>query len=554
MSGLAQGAFAERIADGHQAARAALRVLEETERPAWLGTKIDLGPGVERLFPSQVSALVSGETLWVIGRLAGKEPERLKTSGPAGQSEVALKVETVDDRGDLSRRWAEARLAQMLEAGEGRAALVDLGMKNAIITPVTSFYVPTKNEMTASERAELAAKTEEAKRYAGARKRSESAEDGAIGQSQAALSDNKEGGFGTRAKGEEGSMGMLAKKSAPPPVATEAPAMASAAAAAPAPPPMEAAANNAPRFASPAAAQQDRQQALREATEFGIIGSLDTRTNDADAPALKDMEKAVDVPADKLSASGNMWGDELGDSFGAGGLGLSGIGIGGGGVLRAGSVAMNSNGPGGGLAAIGDSGRSSSTAASAPSKVSGFGSGHGRLGGAHQTSTPKLQAGALAVSGRLPPEVIARIVRQNFGRFRLCYEQGLARNPNLQGQVNVRFTVNREGAVSSVGDGGSRLPDPAVLSCVMSTFNGLAFPAPEGGIVTVTYPISFEPGGGGGPTTGKSPSPRIDLNIYIGDLSRKLLGCSAAAAAPFEERVRLWRERLSKGAGDPRAL
>src|SRR6185369_8954111 len=98
-------------------------------RPVWLGTKIDLGSSVERVFPSQVSALVSGETLWVLGRMErGKDVQRLKTTGPAGQSDTPLKVEAFDDRGDLARRWAAARLAQMLEDGEGRAALVDLGM------------------------------------------------------------------------------------------------------------------------------------------------------------------------------------------------------------------------------------------------------------------------------------------------------------------------------------------------------------------------------------------------------------------------------------------
>ena len=55
--------------------------------------------------------------------------------------------------------------------------------------------------------------------------------------------------------------------------------------------------------------------------------------------------------------------------------------------------------------------------------------------------------GATSVSGRLPPEVIQRIVRQNFGRFRLCYENGLRNNPNLQGRVAVRFVIGREGDV-----------------------------------------------------------------------------------------------------------
>ena len=50
------------------------------------------------------------------------------------------------------------------------------------------------------------------------------------------------------------------------------------------------------------------------------------------------------------------------------------------------------------------------------------------------------------------------------------------------------------------------------------------------------------------------PKPRINVNVFIGDLPRKLLGCSAAASAPFEERAGLWRERLSKVAGNPGAI
>lgn len=103
--------------------------------------------------------------------------------------------------------------------------------------------------------------------------------------------------------------------------------------------------------------------------------------------------------------------------------------------------------------------------------------------------------GAMTVSGRLPPEVIQRIVRQNFGRFRLCYERGLRMNPNLQGRVSVRFVIGRDGAVSNVGNGGSDMPDGSVVSCIVRSFDALTFPQPEGGIVTVVYPINFSPGG-----------------------------------------------------------
>src|SRR5690606_17983359 len=125
----------------------------------------------------------------------------------------------------------------------------------------------------------------------------------------------------------------------------------------------------------------------------------------------------------------------------------------------------------------------------------GFGSHHGRLAKGYKSKgAPKVRPGSTTVSGRLPAEVIQRIVRQNYGRFRMCYEQGLGRNPNLEGRVAARFVIGRDGSVSNVGNGGSDLPDSSTVSCVISAFYGLTFPQPEDGIVTVIYPIMFQPG------------------------------------------------------------
>lgn len=265
--------------------------------------------------------------------------------------------------------------------------------------------------------------------------------------------DNKEGGTGTRAKGEEGSMGKETSKATNKRYAVKGPAD-----------------NPDPHLA--------RQAALREARDFGMIGLLNAgASGDPDAPTAP-WGRDTSSGMDEVSARGNMWGDEIGEAFGAGGLGLSGIGEGGGG-----------RGEGIGLGNIGTLGHGAGTGTG-----QGFGSGHGRLGGSHKTKAPKVRMGATQVNGRLPPEVIQRIVRQNFGRFRMCYEQGLARNPNLEGRVGVRFVIGRDGAVSNVGNGGSDIPDSGVVSCVISAFYGLSFPQPEGGIVTVTYPIMFSPG------------------------------------------------------------
>lgn len=95
-------------------------------------------------------------------------------------------------------------------------------------------------------------------------------------------------------------------------------------------------------------------------------------------------------------------------------------------------------------------------------------------------------------AGRLPKEVIQRIVRQNFGRMRLCYQTALKTTPGLKGRVVVRFVIGRDGKTQSVTTSGD-LPDQSVIACVGRAFEGLTFPPPDGGIVTVSYPIVFSP-------------------------------------------------------------
>lgn len=223
-----------------------------------------------------------------------------------------------------------------------------------------------------------------------------------------------------------------------------------------------------------------RAAAIEDARSFGLIAMLGGGDPNAPtAPWGREDSQGLDA----LSARGNMWGAELGEAGGSGGIGLSGIGDGGGGRFE-----------GIGMGPVGTIGHGNG-----PGDGSGFGPGFGRSGAlgarAHKPKAPSVRIGSTNVSGRLPAEVIQRIVRQNFGRFRLCYETGLRNNPSLQGRVEVRFIIGRDGAVSNVGNGASDLPDSAVVSCVVRAFYGLSFPRPEDGIVKVGYPIMFSPGG-----------------------------------------------------------
>jgi hypothetical protein len=247
------------------------------------------------------------------------------------------------------------------------------------------------------------------------------------------------------------------------------------------------------RFAVPAQMLKDpspstaRAEAIADASAFGIIGLLAQGPHVPSAPFADDFAHGADL----LAARGSMWSRRVGEAFGEGGLGLSGIGEGGGGegdgigLGRIGTLGHTDGRPGPGMGGDG-------------SPINGFGISGGwgdRLHGSHRVRSPVIRCwfGDANVSGRLPPEVIQRIVRQNFGRFRACYENGLRTSPSLAGRVAVRFVIGRDGAVSNVADGGSDLASAAVTSCVVRAFYGLSFPQPEGGIVTVTYPITFSP-------------------------------------------------------------
>jgi hypothetical protein len=62
----------------------------------------------------------------------------------------------------------------------------------------------------------------------------------------------------------------------------------------------------------------------------------------------------------------------------------------------------------------------------------------------------RLREGTVRVSAGLPEEVVRRIVRNWFGRFRLCYAGGLRKDPMLEGRVTIKFVIAPSGSVSGV--------------------------------------------------------------------------------------------------------
>jgi hypothetical protein len=97
--------------------------------------------------------------------------------------------------------------------------------------------------------------------------------------------------------------------------------------------------------------------------------------------------------------------------------------------------------------------------------------------------------------------------------MRACYEEGRERDPALEGKIAVQFVIGLDGMVSTAAEihdappsrpapgrladamkgqvDAPRFPDPKVIECVVTRFKELRFPEPQGGIVTVVYPVIF---------------------------------------------------------------
>jgi pSer/pThr/pTyr-binding forkhead associated (FHA) protein len=237
----------------------------------------------------------------------------------------------------------------------------------------------------------------------------------------------------------------------------------------------------------PSARQLSRSELLAEVEKTGMVGLLQASQQGLNLPELSWTAPRMQG-SDELSALGGLWSDQVGEAAGNG-LSMSGTGLRGGGSVDGliglgglNTIGRAGNGPGGpGGPGSGGNGREG-TALSAM-----------RASGGHRTSVPRLREADTRINGRLPPDTIRRVVRQNHTRLKLCYEKGLMTNPTLSGRVNVRFVIGGEGRVTHVTEAGSDLPDSNVVRCVTRAFYDIGFPKPEGGIVTVVYPISFSP-------------------------------------------------------------
>lgn len=153
--------------------------------------------------------------------------------------------------------------------------------------------------------------------------------------------------------------------------------------------------------------------------------------------------------------------EKMGEAYGVGGLGMTGVGAGGGGVANL------------------------------------FGAGARRggidLGGRGKGMT-RVRPGKVRIQGSLSRDVIQRVMRSATNQLRYCYERELRRTPGLRGKVVVKLTVDKDGKATAVKIEADTLKSEAVTACLKARVKRLRFPKPQGGgKVIITYPILFSP-------------------------------------------------------------
>jgi TonB family protein len=264
-------------------------------------------------------------------------------------------------------------------------------------------------------------------------------------------SQDEEGGKGKRHKDEEGQMGKESSQKTKNKYAIQGPAD-----------------NEDPHMA--------REAAKEEAKNAGILGVLSASSGAWNSPTSPYGQDTA-LGYDPMSAMGALMGDQIGENFGFGGLGLRGTGRGGGGTgegtIGLGNVGTIGHGGGGGSG-------------------SGYGRGAGGFRG-RDAKVPQIRSGNADVRGSLSKEVIRRVIQRHINEVRFCYEQELSSRPDLGGRVQVKFIVSPSGAVQAANVESSTLGAARAENCIAQAVRRWTFPAPDGGgIVIVSYPFVLE--------------------------------------------------------------
>ncbi len=105
-----------------------------------------------------------------------------------------------------------------------------------------------------------------------------------------------------------------------------------------------------------------------------------------------------------------------------------------------------------------------------------------------------VELGKPSVSGVVDLAKVTDTVTSRRARIEACYEDGLARSPELGGPLIIRFSLQQDGNVSQAKSGTPSFADSKTADCIVDIFESTAFVAPVGGGATVFFPLILTPG------------------------------------------------------------
>ena len=132
------------VSDRADAARAGAALLADALSPTLRDVQLDLGPGIDRVYPRDARAVASGSTVSVLGRLRGPLPTsidfRFRSGGQSVHERRPLKKMALAPGADVARRWAAARVAELAARDEGIEPAIAIAARARLLTPWTSWY------------------------------------------------------------------------------------------------------------------------------------------------------------------------------------------------------------------------------------------------------------------------------------------------------------------------------------------------------------------------------------------------------------------------------
>jgi hypothetical protein len=95
------------------------------------------------------------------------------------------------------------------------------------------------------------------------------------------------------------------------------------------------------------------------------------------------------------------------------------------------------------------------------------------------------------MEGNVKPDAVVKVVKQNSGGLRACYEKALKRKPDLQyvSNVTAKFQIKNSGQAVDVHF--APHTDPEMESCMASTMEKWKFPTFEGDPVAFEQPVNL---------------------------------------------------------------